>query len=474
MLELLPVAPEQRQLLWNVNQKYLYEMTNYYDDEMDDNGNCSYGHFDAYFSDPLREALFIAWDGKIAGFAFINPYSNTGCAPDHVLAEFTVFPAFRRRHIALEAARLIFERRPGAWEIKYNENNLPAKKLWHKASAPYKPSKLRLNEVETVLVFDTRIAGAPEAVSEGAVIEERAPDEALMSELIRLSQAWENENSCHGYRKNSKSDIEGNRIFVASYNSEIAGYLFGHMEKAERTTSIMPAGAPFFEVEELYVKPEYRSCGIGKKLFCRMEKAVSGEAEYIMLSTATKNSRAILHFYLDELDMTFWSARLFKKLSCGAKEPALLADMPKMDESDQPLKIRYAEKADLGFWFSLDRHISENEFIQKVERRMSYIIEAENEPVGLLRYSLFWDSIPFCNLLYIKDGKQRQGYGRALVEYWEKDMKSRGFDLVMTSTQSNESAQHFYRALGYRDCGGFTLPFEGYEQPAELMLAKKI
>jgi hypothetical protein len=33
-----------------------------------------------------------------------------------------------------------------------------------------------------------------------------------------------------------------------------------------------------------------------------------------MLSTATKNARAILHFYLDELGMEFWSARLFKSL----------------------------------------------------------------------------------------------------------------------------------------------------------------
>jgi hypothetical protein len=38
-----------------------------------------------------------------------------------------------------------------------------------------------------------------------------------------------------------------------------------------------------------------------------------------MLSTATKNFRAILHFYVDELDMNFWNARLFKKLKKGCE-----------------------------------------------------------------------------------------------------------------------------------------------------------
>ena len=36
--------------------------------------------------------------------------------------------------------------------------------------------------------------------------------------------------------------------------------------------------------------------------------------DYIMLSTATKDYRRILHFYIDELGMDFWYARLFRKI----------------------------------------------------------------------------------------------------------------------------------------------------------------
>ena len=80
----------------------------------------------------------------------------------------------------------------------------------------------------------------------------------------------------------------------------------------------MKAGTACFEVEELYVRPEHRSRGCGAALFRFAEEAVRDEADYMMVSTATKNWRAILHFYLEELDMDFWSARLFKKLEGGA------------------------------------------------------------------------------------------------------------------------------------------------------------
>ena len=138
--------------------------------------------------------------------------------------------------------------------------------------------------------------------------------EIVLKELIDMSEAWEQENSCTGYRRNERSDIEGKRIFLAEINGRTVGYLFGGVEKAERSTSIMPDGTPCFEVDELYVRPELRSQGIGRKLFDHMEETVRNEVEYIMVSTATKNWKAILHFYIEELGMEFWSARLYRKI----------------------------------------------------------------------------------------------------------------------------------------------------------------
>lgn len=146
------------------------------------------------------------------------------------------------------------------------------------------------------------------------VIKEVALTEESLEQLISLSEAWEAENCCHGYIKNTPDDIKGNRVFAAFEGSAITGYLFGHEEVAEKTTSIYISGTKYFEVEELYVKPEFRNKGFGKALFQYAEKEIADHVDMIMLGTATKNFRAILHFYIDELGMEFWSARLFKSI----------------------------------------------------------------------------------------------------------------------------------------------------------------
>lgn len=53
-------------------------------------------------------------------------------------------------------------------------------------------------------------------------------------------------------------------------------------------------------------------------------------------------------------------------------------------------------------------------------------------------------------------------------------MKSQGYGILLTSTQVDEEAQHFYRRLEYKDCGGFVIDILGYEQPMEIFLMKGI
>ncbi len=137
----------------------------------------------------------------------------------------------------------------------------------------------------------------------------------VLETLIAMSMDWEAEMSTFGYRANERDDIEGNRVFLAEEAGEVIGYLFGAPFESRNMKAVMPEGSRCFEVEELYVVPCHRSEGIGKALFSFAEKAVRDTADYMVLSTATKNWRAILHFYLEELDMEFWSARLFKSIA---------------------------------------------------------------------------------------------------------------------------------------------------------------
>ncbi len=138
------------------------------------------------------------------------------------------------------------------------------------------------------------------------------------------------------------------------------------------------------------------------------------------------------------------------------------------------VRIRYVKSEDSASWFALDRHLPHSEFETKVSKRQGYVLLAEGGIAGILRYNLFWDNTPFCTFLFVDRPHRGKGYGRALTEAWEQDMKAQGFGLLMTSTQADEEAQHFYRKLGYKDAGGFVVDVPGFEQPMELILLKGI
>lgn len=153
MIRLQKVKEENRTLLWNVLQKYLHEMTLYYPNRVDKQGNYHYQYFDAYFTDAERTALFIYNDRTLIGFVMLNPYSAIEHHPDYTIAEFTIFPSYRRNHYALDAMNLILLTFHGNWEIKYNKKNRGAKKLWTIVTSPYSPLEYCVNKNDIVLEF---------------------------------------------------------------------------------------------------------------------------------------------------------------------------------------------------------------------------------------------------------------------------------------------------------------------------------
>lgn len=138
------------------------------------------------------------------------------------------------------------------------------------------------------------------------------------------------------------------------------------------------------------------------------------------------------------------------------------------------MDIKYVSSENKNFWFQLDKHLPETEFEKKIRDKQGYVVFEDGNPVGLLRYNLFWDNTPFCTMLFVDSSYQKKGYGRALMQFWEEDMKNQGFGMVMTSTRVDEDAQFFYRKIGYKECGGLTINIPGYEQPMELFMSKQL
>lgn len=132
------------------------------------------------------------------------------------------------------------------------------------------------------------------------------------------------------------------------------------------------------------------------------------------------------------------------------------------------------QESDRKFWFTLDHYLPEVQFQRKVRDRMGYVLLVNGIAAGLLRYNLFWDEHPFCTMLYVAEDYQGKGYGKKMMAFWEKEMQQLGYKMLMTSTQVDESAQHFYRKLGYQDAGGLLMTVPEYQQPMEMFFIKGI
>ena len=127
------------------------------------------------------------------------------------------------------------------------------------------------------------------------------------------------------------------------------------------------------------------------------------------------------------------------------------------------IHFAYADRDCLAYLKRSDKHLAEDMLLKKIANEEIIIMREEDIMIGILRYNLFWDIIPFMNYLMIDKLYRRKGFGKLLVEFWEKEMRNKKHGLVLTSTLATESAQHFYRKIGYKEAGCLLLEEEGLE-----------
>ncbi len=287
------------------------------------------------------------------------------------------------------------------------------------------------------------------------------PTAEELRELIALSAAWAAEGSCYGYIANGAKDYENRRIFAACDGGRIVGYLLGKEIKAENRNSIMPDGAPCFEIEELYVIPELRSRGIGRALFAfAEEKAKTGGADYLLLTTATKDHASVMRFYVNKAGLTPWSATLYKDLAHpAAPAPSeeiriipyedqyrddmiftvlsaknALGRIPRLNEDLLDVKKNYLDKDD-GFWLALGKN-------GRVAGCIGCSAEEGSGEAVLHR-------------LYVRPEIKRRGIGSALLQTAELFLLSRGITAARVHLGEPKEmwfeSYAFYLKHGYRE-----------------------
>ena len=134
------------------------------------------------------------------------------------------------------------------------------------------------------------------------------------------------------------------------------------------------------------------------------------------------------------------------------------------------MEIRPAAHGDLSQILKYDRHIRADRVEECIRNGQVLVLCVEEKIAGVLRYSLFWQSIPFLDLIYLDEAWRGKGLGTRMMAHWEKAMGGMGYQYVMLSTQEDETAKYFYEKLGYRRIGAFLPP----EQEAEELMYLKM
>ena len=133
-----------------------------------------------------------------------------------------------------------------------------------------------------------------------------------------------------------------------------------------------------------------------------------------------------------------------------------------------------ATDEDVAVWVEFDKHIAQSELLIKISLNRCFILKDNEYIIGVMRYNMFWDNIPFLTMIFIAGAHQGKGFGKQALHHWENEMRAKGFACVMTSTRSDEDAQFFYRKLGYKDSGCLLLDIPALKQPAEIFFIKQL
>ena len=105
---------------------------------------------------------------------------------------------------------------------------------------------------------------------------------------------------------------EESAVFLAFSGQTVCGFAqCGLRRDYVEGTHTSPVGY----LEGIYVKPECRSLGIGRQLYLKLEnRAREFGCETVEVIAVSKSYHKLLHLYIDELGLEFFTAHLMKKL----------------------------------------------------------------------------------------------------------------------------------------------------------------
>jgi predicted acetyltransferase len=131
-------AERERPVLAALLQLYLYDFTVFMPWDVGEGGRFGEGALDGCWADPRRHPFLFRVGGRLAGFAIVDRGSRlTGDSGVWDMGEFFVLRKYRRRGVGERAARVLFARFPGRWEVRQLAANTGATAFWRAVIGRY-------------------------------------------------------------------------------------------------------------------------------------------------------------------------------------------------------------------------------------------------------------------------------------------------------------------------------------------------
>lgn len=137
------------------------------------------------------------------------------------------------------------------------------------------------------------------------------------------------------------------------------------------------------------------------------------------------------------------------------------------------IRIRCADSLHIAWLVEHDRHVSEPWVRRCVSLGEYWVAQRDESLAGFLRFSRFWGSIPYLDMIQVLPECRRSGVGSRLFRSWEEAMRREGATLLMTSSVGDETEpQAWHRRNGFRESGRIDF---GHLQPVpEVFLIKDL
>ncbi|GHU57670.1 hypothetical protein FACS189444_0130 [Spirochaetia bacterium] len=143
-IKMKKIKVEEKEILRNIMEKYLYEFSQYENTDVNKLGLYGYNWLDCYWTEKNRYPYFIFVDNVLAGFVLINDYQENNIKTDYTMAEFFIMYKYRRFGIGKYIVYNVLNKYKGKWQIMYHPKNIISLKFWNNIVKEYTNGQYRI------------------------------------------------------------------------------------------------------------------------------------------------------------------------------------------------------------------------------------------------------------------------------------------------------------------------------------------